>query len=478
MEHFHKAQANPETDPSKRLSECNLNHYIQFRQLDARDLQKQLGETGLSRFARAEGHIMHSFRLVHMILQELLQKKPEQFSGTFPTSTDAHHLMTTNTESLFGNQSPERRVRVMVTIPSEGATNPTLIDKLVQEGMNCARINCAHDDESAWLKMIECVRASEIRWNRSVKVAMDLAGPKIRTGEIISLNSAGKPYLRLKTGEMISLLKSSSGEKAVYSTDGQLISHASISCTYPALIDQVAIGDKIFFDDGKIEGVVEERITNGMNILITRSKPEGSKLRPDKGINAPDSQLAISGLTDKDKQDFAFVARHADIVNFTFVNSPEDLHQLFQLIDQYRAHNLGVILKIETKRAFNNLYSLLRTTMTRSNPIGVMIARGDLAVEAGWENIGYVQSEIIRICTAGHIPIVWATQVLENYAKEGIPSRSELTDISQAMKAECVMLNKGPYIVEALAFLNRLLIQGESFQNKNLSMLPSMRELV
>ena len=113
--------------------------------------------------------------------------------------------------------------------------------------------------------------------------------------------------------------------------------------------------------------------------------------------------------------------------------------------------------------------------MGREMPLGVMIARGDLAVEVGWANIGHVQNEMIRICAAAHIPVVWATQVLENLAKKGIPSRSEVTDISQALKADCVMLNKGPYIVETLQFLNQILMKDEAFQHKADAMLPKLQ---
>jgi pyruvate kinase len=319
--------------------------------------------------------------------------------------------------------------------------------------------------------MIQNIRESAAQYQRDVKIAMDLAGPKIRTSDIPQSDIEQDPYLILKQGDLITL-RDHKGE------DPNLYTPESISSSYPGLPSLLQIGERIFFDDGKIEGQIMSQNDNEVTILITKSKPGGAKLKPDKGINIPDTTRHISGLTEKDKTDFRFIAGHADIVNFSFVNSPKDLEELFLLIDQYEAHDLGIVLKIETKRAFNNLYRLLHTTMSRKNPIGVMIARGDLAIEAGWENIGYVQNEILRICAAAHLPVVWATQVLENFAKKGMPSRSELSDISQSMKADCVMLNKGPYIVEALSFLDRLLTQGESFQNKNLTMLPSLKELL
>lgn len=477
MDEYQLENANPATVNEKKQSEINLNHYLKFRQLDASDLQNHLGEFGLSRFARAEGHIMHSFYKVQEILNALLNEPEAIISQPFPTSSEADALLSYNTQQLFGVKNKKRRIKVMVTIPTEAATDKDIIDKLVQAGMDCARINCAHDTEKEWLLMIQNIKESASQYQREVKIAMDLAGPKIRTSDIQQQDVKGNPYLIVKQGDIITLHDQGSGKVDHRATEQEVDMPASLSSTYPGLPSIVQIGERIFFDDGKIEGEIMSQKDQEVTILITKSKPGGAKLKPDKGINIPDTTRHISGLTEKDKSDFTFIAQHADIANFSFVNSPKDLEELFSLIDTYDAHHLGIILKIETKRAYNNLYSLLKTTLSRKNPTGVMIARGDLAIEAGWENIGYVQSEILRICAAAHLPVVWATQVLENFAKNGMPSRSELSDISQSMKADCVMLNKGPYIVEALTFLDRLLIQGESFQNKNLTMLPSLKEL-
>lgn len=122
---------------------------------------------------------------------------------------------------------------------------------------------------------------------------------------------------------------------------------------------------------------------------------------------------------------------------------------LLNSLEGHNASHLGIMLKIETKRGFKNLPSLLMTAM-RSSSVGVMIARGDLAVEAGWRRLAEIQEEILWLCEAAHIPVVWATQVLDNLAKEGTPSRAEITDAAMSQRAECVMLNKGPYIIEAM----------------------------
>ncbi|MEO0875381.1 MAG: pyruvate kinase, partial [Bacteroidota bacterium] len=134
------------------------------------------------------------------------------------------------------------------------------------------------------------------------------------------------------------------------------------------------------------------------------------------------------------------------------------------------------ILKIETRRAYNNLTEILLAAM-QTRYIGVMIARGDLAVETGWDQIGMVQKELVLKCNAAHIPVVWATQVLEGLAKKGLPSRSEITDVVNAIQAECVMLNKGLYINDAIRLLSKILEDTEQYSSKKEVLLPKQAQL-
>jgi pyruvate kinase len=134
---------------------------------------------------------------------------------------------------------------------------------------------------------------------------------------------------------------------------------------------------------------------------------------------------------------------------------------------------LGVILKIETRKAFDNLPRLILAAM-RIRAVGVMIARGDLAVECGYQRLAEIQEEILWVCEAAHVPVIWATQVLENLAKTGMPSRSEITDAAMGERAECVMLNKGPYVVNAVAILDDILKRMQAHQEKKRSMLRKL----
>ncbi|WP_253946854.1 pyruvate kinase [Mycolicibacterium rhodesiae] len=170
----------------------------------------------------------------------------------------------------------------------------------------------------------------------------------------------------------------------------------------------------------------------------------------------PDTRLPISALTDKDIADLATVVDIADVVDVSFVQDSSEIIQLIDTLHRFGGDHLGVVLKIETKRAFEHLPQLLLTAMRRPR-IGVMIARGDLAVEVGHERMAELQEEILWLCEAAHLPAIWATQVLEQLAKNGLPSRAEISDAAMGERAECVMLNKGTHIDDAVVVLDDIL---------------------
>jgi pyruvate kinase len=184
-----------------------------------------------------------------------------------------------------------------------------------------------------------------------------------------------------------------------------------------------------------------------------------------KGINLPDTRLDIASLTDQDREHLGFLVQHVDMVGLSYARSPDDVRLLQDEMQRLGAGQLGTVLKIETRQAFEQLPSLLLASL-RSPPVGVMVARGDLATEVGFERLAEVQEEILWLCEAAHIPVIWATQVLENLAQRGLPSRAEVSDAAMSGRAECVMLNKGPYIVEAVRFLSGVLDRMQDHQLK------------
>jgi pyruvate kinase len=183
--------------------------------------------------------------------------------------------------------------------------------------------------------------------------------------------------------------------------------------------------------------------------------------------------LHLPALTEKDLQDLPFIVAHADLVGMSFVRDPRDIYDLQSRLEQLGGQRLGIVLKIETRQAFERLPNLVLAVM-RHHTAGVMIARGDLAVECGYERLAEVQEEILWISEAAHMPVIWATQVLETLAKKGQPSRAEITDAAMGERAECVMLNKGPHMVEAVRVLDDILRRMQAHQNKKMSTLRSL----
>ncbi len=574
LEHIH-------TDYHKSVG--NLVHYNAFRKFDLRTIQKQLQNLGLTRLAKAEGHLMSSLLKTRFILYSLIGEHPTGNLKAGLSIKNGKRLLVKHTKELLGNPSKGRRVRIMVTLPTRAANDYQMVHDMVLHGMNCARINCAHDNPKVWEDIILNVQKASKAVGRKVKITMDLAGPKIRTGSIVpgpkvrkfkpkrnesgvvidpallvlvpevkdtselntlpvalewlrklkegdkltltdtrnkkrklkvvkvdgeqvllhcrktcyvgtgtvlecrnravgnvtvgELPAIGQSIL-LRTGDMLTITRESTmGTPAKFDGDGKLIGQAVIPCQLPEVFDRVRVGETILFDDGKIEGRIENLFRDRIEVRIVRANEKGSRLKAEKGMNFPTTDLGISGLTEKDKIDLGFVVKHADVVNFSFVNSKKDVEELLAELGKWDAvDKLSIILKIETRFAFDNLFEILLTAM-KAKYIGVMIARGDLAVETGWDTIGKVQEEILTLCGAAHVPVVWATQVLESYVKRGLPSRAEITDATASLKAECVMLNKGPYINEVLQLLDRILSNMERFHEKNEKMLPKMEKL-
>jgi len=477
----------------------------------------------------------------------------------------------------------------MVTLPSEAADDPELVRRFLEGGMDCARINCAHDDAEVWQRMIAHLRDAARALGKPCKVLMDLAGPKLRTGpvergarvvkwkpqrdeygrvttpariwlhpqdgepeptseadaclpvprawlktlgvgdridlidargarrflwvvraerdgywteavrtayitpgtklrigsraalEILSDASTaevgnlppGEQALILKKGDSLILTRQLSlGSPAKYGVDSrkELLAPARIGCTLPEVLDDVCPGERIWLDDGKIGGIIETVEPDQMQVQITHAREGGEKLRADKGINLPDSCLRLPALTQKDLSDLPFVAAHADLVGYSFVRAAADVYELESHLARVGGQDVGIVLKIETRRAFEQLPNLLLAAM-RTPRDGVMIARGDLAIECGYERMAEVQEQILWICEAAHVPVIWATQVLEGLAKEGQPSRAEISDSAIGQRAECVMLNKGPHILRALQTLDDILRRMQAHQIKKRSML-------
>lgn len=260
------------------------------------------------------------------------------------------------------------------------------------------------------------------------------------------------------------------GMPAQFDARGRLLHSASIACTLPEVFLTVQPGERILIDDGRIGGVIRSVNNNKMVVEITQARADGEKLLANKGINLPDSRLELNGLTALDIEHLGFIVQHADMVGFSFVRNPVDIKLLQKHLKRLKAEELGIVLKIETRAAFENLPELLFALLQSSN-VGVMIARGDLAVECGYERLAELQEEILWLAEGAHLPVIWATQVLEGLSKSGKPSRAEISDAAMGVRAECVMLNKGPHIIKAIQSLDDILHRMQSHQQKKSSLL-------
>ena len=246
-----------------------------------------------------------------------------------------------------------------------------------------------------------------------------------------------------------------------------------VGCTLPEVFAQVQKGERVWFDDGRIGGFVLASTADWMEVEITDAREGGEKLAGDKGINLPDSQLELPAMTTKDVDDLIVVAEIADMVGLSFVQNAKDVVALTKRISELGSPELGVVLKIETRSTFDHLPELIFAAMAH-RAAGVMIARGDLAVECGYERLAEVQEEILWACEAAHMPVIWATQVLETLAKTGRPSRAEVSDAAMGERSECVMLNKGPYIIDAMRTLADILKRMQAHQSKKRPLLRAL----
>jgi pyruvate kinase len=561
----------------------NLVHYLALRRHDIRELQEELAALGLSSLGRTESHVLAGVEAVLNVLHRLAGREWVSPDGSEPGLEfgKGKTLLCANTDALLGPSPQKRGVRIMVTVPREAAEDYQLVRQLLASGMNCMRINCAHDDAEAWSAMIANLQRAKQELGRECRVEMDLAGPKLRTGSIdpktqivkwrprrdmrgqvlipaqvwltptenpeppreeaggclrvpaellakmrkgdsikfkdlrgksrvLEIGSAhgrsrmagsaqtvylsagaalafthisemdygmkvsaevnvGPPkrsFILLKAGDPLVLTRAPiPGQPAVCDKEGQIERQATISCTLPEIFADLRPQEPVWFDDGKIGGIIESVSPERVTVRVTIAKPDGDKLGEDKGINFPNSAIRLPAMTNKDIADLAFVVKHADIVGLSFVRRPEDVAALQSKLARLNASEMGIMLKIETRTAFEHLPAILLQTM-RGGKVGVMIARGDLAVECGWERLAEVQEEILWVCEAAHIPVIWATQVLENLAKTGAPSRAEITDAAMGELAECVMLNKGPHLVQAVQVLDDILCRMEAHQSK------------
>lgn len=419
----------------------NLIQYLYFRSEDRKALQEKLHLYGLSALSNSENHIHRQIQVIRERLGH--QYRQEELNPC--TYTYSQSQLAENSRSLFGPPENQGVPTIMVTFDTGFADDPELMENLLIQGMNVARINCAHDDEAVWKAMIDQIREAEEKTGKHCKIHMDLAGPKIRT--ILLGKGKKKGMVKVSVGDTIWL-----SETMENFSDEQVVLHPNEK----GIISSLATGHRVFIDDGEIEGRVTQTAEGKAAVTLDRVSSKKGRIKSEKGINFPDTALSIPSLTDYDKTCLPFICSHADLIGYSFVKNPGDIRQLREELKKIGPRIPDLVYKIETPDSVVNLPALILEGMIHP-PFGIMIARGDLAVEIGFERMGEIQEEILWICEAAHVPVVWATQVLENLHKSGMPTRSEITDAGQASLAECIMVNKGKHTISVLKSLKEIM---------------------
>jgi pyruvate kinase len=441
-------------------SAVNLAHYIALRRRDLRELQEALMPLGLSSLGRCEARVLANLDSVIASLARIADADEPRVDHPRPaTFYRGNRLLRRQTEAALGPTPRGREVRIMVTLPDE-AREYGFVRELVGRGADVVRINCAHDRADDWTDMVENVRRATRATGRACRVLFDLEGPRARTGRVAS----PAREVRVAVGDAVRLIAGPPERSPGL---------PQIESSLPEAIGQLEIGHQVCVDEGRIRMVCEEPGASSALLRVTRVESKG-RIKPNKGLNFPDTLLRLDPLTGKDIRDLEAVGRLADIVGYSFVQSAEDVAHLQQVLWRVAPdRRLAIAAKIETASAVRNLPEII-VQGAGSQPLAVMIARGDLAVEIGFGRLAEIQEEILWLCEAAHVPVIWATHVLDTFVHKGSHSRAEMTDAAMAERAECVMLNKGPYVVEAVAVLDDVLGRMEAHQSKKTSRLRAL----
>lgn len=443
---------------SGNVSLLNMRYYLNLRKYDFSPLQDDLTKVGLSSFGRSQAHMEASINVALEMLA-LALKKELHLPKTLLSYEESHTIMDKNSE-IFSTSND--KTKIMITVPSNYAQEEEWFGNLSNEGVHLFRINTAHDNPEVWKKM-----AGEIKKvcseEKDLKIYVDLAGPKIRTSLLKSKKAGKTKKIKVFCGD--SVLMYSSKRPPLKKKSKRYT--AVVGCTLENMGSLVNVGDKVFVDDGKIEMVIDEILGNDIVCTVLTRNEKGLSLKDEKGINFPNSHIAVRAICDHDKEVLPHICEYADIIGISFAQTHEDIQDLIEQLDRLgKKGQIGIVAKIETQKGVENLPDILEALIEYGHS-GIMIARGDLAIEIGFENLAYMQEEILDLCTAAHMPVILATQVLENKMKTNIPSRAEISDVVFAHKAECVMLNKGDYALETIKILTTILKQMDLIFRKN-----------
>lgn len=337
-----------------------------------------------------------------------------------------------------------RKVKIICTI-GPASSSREIIHKMITAGMNVCRLNFSHGTYKEHRKAVEYIREGAQKYNLPVAILQDLKGLKIRVGSIKN------GFVLLEKNSTLTL-----------TTKDIIGSNKQLSVSYPYLIKDVRIGEKILMDDG----LLQLKVTGKGKDSLTAKVIEGGILREKKGINLPGTKISGEVFTEKDKKDLEFGLKiGVDYVAMSFVHSKKDILKVKNWLKKRKA-DVPVIAKIERPQALENINEIIEVCD------GLMIARGDLGVEVPPEKVPLIQKNLIEKCNAAMKPVITATQMLESMTEHMNPTRAEATDVANAVidGTDALMLSGetaiGKYPVEALKMMDRIISFTETHRHK------------
>jgi pyruvate kinase len=336
---------------------------------------------------------------------------------------------------------PSHKTKIVCTI-GPASRSRALMERMIDAGMNIARLNFSHGDPHSHEQVIKDLRSAAQTLGKRLAIMADLPGPKMRIGDL------AQDAIELQAGDTL-----------VLSTDEMKGDGKRVSVSFKRLPQAVKAGDTLFLNDGLIQ--LEVKKIRGIDVECTVLV--GGELRSRKGLNLPGIDLGISAFTEKDHEWLRFAAEHGlDAVCQSFVVSGDDILSVRKAADEIGYHPF-IIAKIERSAALNHIDEILQATD------GVMIARGDLGVEIPIERIAVVQKELMAKAIISGKPVITATQMLESMTDNRRPTRAEVTDVANAILdgTDCVMLSgesaMGKYPIDAVGMLVKIAAATEPY---------------
>lgn len=342
------------------------------------------------------------------------------------------------------NYRIDKKTKIICTIGPSSQDKPTL-KKLLATGMTCMRLNFSHGSHEEHLAKIRTLREIEKEEDLIIPICLDTKGPEIRTGKF----EGG--VAEFKQGETT----------RIFMGVDKLGTNKAFGVTYTNLFNDCEIGSKIRLDDGNLELIVKEKDNKTKELVCLVGNDHACKDR--RGVNCPGVHLSMPYLSEQDKSDLIFgCEEHVDLVSASFVRNVQDIRDMRALLDSHGGKNILIISKVENTEAIENLDAIIEESD------GIMVARGDLAVEIPPEKVPYYQRYMINMCRKLGKPVITATQMLDSMIHNPFPTRAEVSDVAAAIDegSDSVMLSgesaNGEYPKEAVEMQAKIARETES----------------